>query len=96
MPNDEEQQVVHDTIHALKKNCDPVAAQRRLAHALCAHKVDYWRLGCAELHLLSSTRSGDFANRDAALLDPLDHVAELIKRDMLGQAGCATRSPCVS
>lgn len=96
LPNDEEQQVVHDTIYTLKKNCDPAAAQRRLALALCAHKVDYWLLGCTELHLLSSTRSGDFASRDVALLDPLDHVAELIKRDTLGQAGCATRSPSVS
>jgi len=82
-PNDDEQQAVHDTIYALKENCDPVEAQARLARILAAHEVDHWLLGCTELHLLSNTRAGDRNGHEIALLDPLYRVAEVIRDDAL-------------
>lgn len=92
-PGAEEQQAIHDTIYALKKNCDPVEAQSRLAQVLGAHEVDHWLLGCTELHLLSNTRAGDRNGHEIALLDPLHRVAELIKNDALGQAKyCGVKS----
>jgi len=84
-PCDDEQQAVHETIYALKRNCDPVEAQARLARILAAHDVDHWLLGCTELHLLSNTRSSDRNGHEVVLIDPLHHVAELIRDDALGR-----------
>lgn len=83
-PNDWDQQVIHDTIYALKRNNSPGEAMTRLVQLLGRYPVDHWLLGCTELHLLSSVRAGDRpAEMTVNLLDPLNRVAELITADRL-------------
>lgn len=83
-PTDEDQQVVHDTIYALKRNSAPGEAMARLARFLGKYPADHWLLGCTELHLLSNVRARDRpAELTVNLLDPLNRVAELITADRL-------------
>jgi aspartate racemase len=85
LPDDADQQLVHDLIYRLKANYDPLAARPTIEALLARYSIESFIAGCTELHLLAKQfRPWQESESPFTCIDPLTIIAHELTRDSVG------------
>jgi aspartate racemase len=90
LPDDEEQQQLHDAIYQVKRNHSTQPLAEVLSRIAASHNVRKIIAGCTELHLLSPQHAGETEfNQRFEIIDPLVTLARRIAEERYATTLCA-------